>query len=107
MNAQLLRLRQLQLRRLRRRTPLKHHVRVNANSVTLSGEIADIEPLRHTPAGLPLVTLRFMHRSLQVEAGMQRQTDFEVGAVAIGEAAATAAKLKAGDRLTVQGFLAA
>jgi primosomal replication protein N len=77
------------------------------NTVTLAGEITAIDPMRHTPAGLPLVNLRLMHRSLQAEAGSQRQIEFEVGAVAIGEIAVAAARFQAGDTVTVQGFLAA
>jgi primosomal replication protein N len=80
---------------------------VNANSVTLSGEITATEPLRHTPAGLPLLNLRLTHRSVQVEAGIERQTELEVGAVAVGEIAAAVSKFQAGDQVTVQGFLAA
>ena len=44
---------------------------------------------------------------MQVEAGIERQTDFEVGAVAIGEIAAAVSQFHTGDRVTVQGFLAA
>ena len=77
------------------------------NSVRLAGEITAIEPLRHTPAGLPLVNFKLTHRSLQLEAGIQRQTELEVGAVALGEIASAVAAFKAGDRVTVAGFLAA
>jgi primosomal replication protein N len=77
------------------------------NSVTLAGEITAIEPMRHTPAGLPLLNLRLTHRSVQAEAGIQRQTEFEVGAVAIGDIAVAASKFQMGDTVTVQGFLAA
>jgi primosomal replication protein N len=77
------------------------------NTVTLAGEITAIEPLRHTPAGLPLLNLKLMHQSMQEEAGGQRQTAFEISAVAIGDIAAAAAHFQAGDAVTVQGFLAA
>ena len=80
---------------------------MDTNSVTLTGEISAIEPLRHTPAGLPLVNFRLTHRSLQVEAGIQRQTEFEVDAVAIGEIALAASVFRAGDVVKVRGFLAA
>jgi primosomal replication protein N len=80
---------------------------VNANAVTLSGDITAIEALRHTPGGLPLVNVRLLHRSMQIEAGIERQTECEVGAVAIGEIASAVALFKTGDRVTVNGFLAA
>ena len=77
------------------------------NSAALSGEITAIEPLRHTPAGLPLVNFKLTHRSVQVEAGIQRQTELEIGAVASGEVAAAVAKFQIGSSVTVKGFLAA
>lgn len=77
------------------------------NLVRLKGEIAAVEPLRHTPAGLPLMNFRLAHRSVQVEANMERQTEFEVDAVAIGEVSAAVSRFRPGDRVTVQGFLAA
>jgi primosomal replication protein N len=80
---------------------------VNANAVTLAGEITAIESLRHTPGGLPLMNFRLMHRSMQIEAGIERQTECEVGAVAIGDIASAVAIFKTGDKVTVKGFLAA
>ncbi len=80
---------------------------MNVNSVTLAGEIHSVEPIRHTPAGLPLVNFKLAHLSAQIEAGLQRQTELEISAVAVGEIAATVAKFQVGDRVTVQGFLAA
>jgi len=48
---------------------------VNANALSLQGTIAGIEPLRHTPAGLPLLEFKLAHRSMQVEAGFKRQVE--------------------------------
>ena len=77
------------------------------NTVTLAGEITAIEALRHTPGGLPLVNVRLLHRSMQIEAGIKRQTECEVGAVAIGDIASAVTVFNTGDRVTVEGFLAA
>jgi primosomal replication protein N len=77
------------------------------NTVKLTGEISDIASLRHTPGGLPLMNFRLLHRSMQIEAGIERQTECEVGAVAIGDVASAVAAFKAGDSVTVEGFLAA
>ena len=79
---------------------------MQANTVTLSGTITSIEPLRHTPAGLPLVRFQLQHSSTQSEAGMQRQVECEAGCVGIGEIATTLSKFKAGAVLQVSGFLA-
>ena len=76
------------------------------NRVTLSGAITAIDTLRHTPAGLPLIHLKLAHQSVQVEAGIDRQTAFEVRAVAMGEIAVAASQFATGDAITVQGFLA-
>jgi primosomal replication protein N len=77
------------------------------NLTRLTGEITAIEPLRHTPAGLPLTSFRLMHRSMQIEAGIERQTEFEVNAVAMGEASAVLSAFGPGDQVSVQGFLTA
>ena len=77
----------------------------DANAVTLSGELADIEPLRHTPAGLPLLQFRLAHKSLQIEAGFKRQVECEVNCVALGEAATRLARSAAGAEVSVTGFL--
>ncbi len=53
------------------------------------------------------MNFKLMHRSVQVEADIERQTEFEVGAVAIGDIAAAVSTFKSGDAVTVQGFLAA
>lgn len=77
------------------------------NLLTLAAEITALEPLRHTPAGLPLVNFKLTHRSVQLEAGIERQTELEAGAVAIGEVAAAVARFKTGSKVRVKGFLAA
>lgn len=53
------------------------------------------------------MSFQLKHHSSQVEAGMPRQIALEIGAVAIGEVAASASRLKVGDMVTAQGFLAA
>ena len=75
------------------------------NAVALHGELTEVEPLRHTPAGIPLLHFRLQHRSLQVEAGFRRQVECEMSAVAMGEVAVKLARLKAGHRVNVSGFL--
>ena len=75
------------------------------NAVALRGQLTEVEPLRHTPAGIPLVHFRLQHRSLQSEAGFRRQVDCEMSAVAMGEVALRLARLKAGNTVNVSGFL--
>lgn len=78
-----------------------------ANAVALTGVIVAIESLRHTPAGVPIVGITLRHQSAQTEAGMARQTVFDVAAVVMGEAAQSAAHYRPGDAIAVRGFLAA
>lgn len=67
--------------------------------------LAAVEPLRHTPAGLPVVDFVLSHSSRQTEAGQERQVEFEMPAKATGDMAARIAKAQTGRRVTVEGFL--
>jgi primosomal replication protein N len=75
------------------------------NEVALSGELTAIEPLRYTPAGVPLINFRLLHRSQQVEAGLKRQVECEVSGVAMAEVAVALSRLKPGQAARVKGFL--
>jgi primosomal replication protein N len=78
---------------------------VAANAVTIAGALAQLEPLRHTPAGLPLLQFKLAHKSLQVEAGYRRQVECELICVALGEAAVQLSRLKPGVEISATGFL--
>jgi primosomal replication protein N len=78
---------------------------VDVNAVSLTGQLAGIEPLRHTPAGLPLLSFKLAHRSLQVEGGYKRQVECEVNCIALGDAATQLSRVKAGAGVKVTGFL--
>ncbi len=73
--------------------------------MALSGELAAIEPLRYTPAGIALLNFRLTHRSRQTEAGLKRQVECEMGGVAMAEVAVEMARLKPGQAVKVSGFL--
>lgn len=75
------------------------------NALALSGEITEIEALRHTPAGLPVVNFRLKHASWQIEAGHRRQVDCEVDAVALGETAVAVSRMTPGACIGVEGFI--
>jgi primosomal replication protein N len=78
---------------------------VDANAVRLTGTLAEVEPLRHTPAGLPLVQFKLAHQSWQTEAGHRRQVECILQCVALGAAAMAAADARSGDHIGVNGFL--
>lgn len=78
---------------------------MEVNALVLSGELAEVEPLRHTPAGIPLLRFKLAHRSQQVEAGYKRQVECEMSGVAMGETATALSRMQAGQMVSVEGFL--
>ncbi len=66
--------------------------------------MVQVEPLRYTPAGIPLLSVVLQHASEQIEAGMKRKVECEVNAVILGELALKG--LKPGAQIIAQGFLA-
>jgi primosomal replication protein N len=74
------------------------------NKLVLSGVVVDIETIRYTPAGLPLLSFVLKHVSEVIEAGMKRKVECEVNAVAIGNLAKS--NIKIGANINVAGFLA-
>ena len=78
---------------------------METNVVALTAELAAIEPLRHTPAGIPLINFRLSHRSRQVEAGYKRQVDCEIPGVALGEIAMAMSRMTQGRQVSVEGFI--
>jgi primosomal replication protein N len=78
---------------------------VDANAVALTGTVAEVEPLRHTPAGLPLIQFKLLHQSWQIEAGHKRQVECILQCVALGTVATAASDTRSGDRIGVSGFL--
>ena len=78
---------------------------MGSNEVILAGELTAIEPLRYTPAGVPLISFRLLHRSQQIEAGLKRQVECELSGVAMAEVAKAMSSLKIGQTVQVTGFL--
>ena len=78
---------------------------MRANEIALSGELTAIEPLRYTPAGIPLLSFKLAHRSQQTEAGLKRQVECEMGGVAMAEVAVAMSRLKPGQAVKLSGFL--
>ncbi len=79
------------------------------NKLVLQAEVVQIEPLRYTPAGIPLLSIVLRHVSEQVEAGMKRKVECEVNAVFLGDQilGTPALKgLKLGAYIQATGFLA-
>ena len=79
---------------------------MESNRLELSGEVASLETLRYTPAGIPILTFILRHISHQQEAGMKREVQCEVPVIAMAGLASKAVKLAIGDQVKVTGFLA-
>ena len=78
-----------------------------ANELRLDARIAELLPLRRTPAGVPIAACGLAHESKQDEAGMARDVSVELQAVAVGELASVLAGASPGMRIRATGFLAA
>ena len=76
------------------------------NKLVLSGEVVQLEPLRFTPAGLPLLSFVVRHVSQQIEAEIKRQVECEMTVVAIGGIASKAKAIQAGSQVKLAGFIA-
>ena len=74
------------------------------NKLVLQAEVVQIEPLRYTPAGIPLLSVVLRHGSEQIEAGMKRKVECEVNAVVLGDLALKS--LEIGSHIQASGFLA-
>jgi primosomal replication protein N len=76
------------------------------NQLRLIAAIAEREVLRYTPAGIPIVSAKLLHTSGQVEAGIPRQVEFEIVAIAAGEISGKLNKAELGVTMVFTGFLA-
>ena len=76
------------------------------NDVRLIGIVVAPEALRHTPAGIPILSFTLKHESTQLEGGISRQVGFEIEAMAVGEVAQRMKDMQAGHKVRLAGFLA-
>lgn len=76
-----------------------------ANRVVLCGRLIELDVLRHTPGGVPILKYRIAHQSEQDEAGVRRKVDCEISAVAFEREAKLLSTAALGSMLTVSGFL--
>ena len=76
------------------------------NRLELSARVLECEPLRHTPAGVPVLEMVLAHESEIVEAGLPRRVELTIGAVALGDLARMLVHTALGTELQVEGFLA-
>jgi len=76
------------------------------NKIELSARIAELSPLRYTPAGLPAAHLVLDHQSEQVEAATPRKVGLSIKARAFGTVAEQLVRSDLGEPFRFKGFLA-
>jgi primosomal replication protein N len=76
------------------------------NQVGLTAVLVEREPIRYTPAGVPIVRLKLSHRSVQREAGADRTVEMELSAIAADRIALRIDRVALGTGLKLEGFLA-
>lgn len=79
---------------------------MSRNDVTLSGVVAELEPLRFTPAGIPLLSFLLRHQSRQLEAQQERSVSVDLPVMVLGDLAREMAGLRPESNVAVRGFLA-
>jgi primosomal replication protein N len=76
------------------------------NRLQLTASVVEREPLRYTPAGVPIASCTLQHHTEVVEAGVPRQVELTIQAVAAGEASGRLERCEMGVETHFTGFLA-
>ncbi len=77
-----------------------------SNRIRLRARLVSRGDLRFSPAGVAVVRAGLHHQGAVPEAGIERQLDFELDAIAVGDAALRLARQALGTELEFEGFLA-
>ncbi len=76
------------------------------NQVYLQARVVELQSIRHTPAGLPVLDLMLAHSAEVIEAAHRRRVEFTIMARALGPQATQLQAIAIGTELRVEGFLA-
>ena len=76
------------------------------NQLQIIATVLECQPLRYTPAGLPVLEMVLEHESKVVEAGRPRHVQLTIPAIAMGDLARMLAGTSMGTALRIEGFLA-
>lgn len=76
------------------------------NQLQLTASVVEREPLRYTPAGIPIANCTLRHCAQVVEAGISRSIELTIPAVAAGEASGKLEMRDLGVETLFIGFLA-
>ena len=75
------------------------------NRLVISGALIQVDPLRYSPAGVPIAEAVVSHRSSQDVAGQTRRLECEVTVQASGVLATRLSQLPAGTQVKLEGAL--
>ena len=75
------------------------------NRVVMRGRLIELDILRHTPGGVPILKFRIEHESIQTEGRASRRVSCEVAAVAFDREAKLLSTAQPGSLLAISGFL--
>jgi len=76
------------------------------NHLTLYAHLAEAQPLRYTPAGLPALDMWLEHASRQSDSGQEREVKLRLKAIAFGALAERIGRQNLGSPWRFSGFLA-
>jgi primosomal replication protein N len=79
---------------------------VNYNEIRLNARIIEKGELRYTPGGIPVIDLKLAHSSSQMEAGVKRQIELQIDAVAMKELAQRLVNVEINTVANFFGFMA-
>jgi primosomal replication protein N len=75
------------------------------NRLRISGTLIDVDPLRYSPAGIPIAEAVLRHRSSQTVANQMRQVECELRIQASGPLADRLAAASSGVQVRLEGVL--
>jgi primosomal replication protein N len=75
------------------------------NRLVISGTLIQVDPVRYSPAGVPIAEAVILHRSSQTVATQARQVECELTVQASGLLATQLAQLATGAQVKLEGAL--
>ena len=75
------------------------------NRLVISGALIQVDPLRYSPAGVPIAEAVVHHRSSQEVAAQARRVECELTVQASGPLATRLSQLPAGTQVKLEGAL--
>ncbi|MBN8766871.1 MAG: primosomal replication protein N [Thiobacillus sp.] len=75
------------------------------NRLAIRGALVQVDPMRYSPAGVPIVEAVVHHQDSQLIAGQPRRIECELAVQASGSLAVQLARLTAGAQVMLEGAL--